>query len=369
MNKKASIPAAMPTLDPPEQPRSKPQPRWYRRLALNLGLGAEEKLRDTLTRAIEDQSDGAQEFSTQERLMLLNTLRFGGLRVSDVMVPRVDVVAISEDASAAGLLRLFSEAGHSRIPVYRETLDDPQGMVHIKDLMSWIAKSASRGPANGGADGLHLQEVDMTAPISSIGIVREVLFVPPSMPAVDLLLRMQTTHIHLALVVDEYGGTDGLVSIEDLVEEIVGDIEDEHDIDEIPPIRRDAHGLVASARTPLEDIERDLDLKLCDPETDEDVDTLGGLLFAMAGRVPPRGHVIHHPSGVDFEILEATPRRIGKVRIIRRPNGGGSHDHDAQGNGETAGHGSRPNGSEPRVRQGEGDGKPPARPLPDAEAA
>lgn len=328
----------MSTPETPDHSRHK-QPRWYQRVAVNLGLAPEENLRDTLERAIQDQSNGTDVFSQQERTMLLNTLRFGGLRVSDVMVPRVDVVAVSQDATVAALLRLFAEAGHSRIPVYSESLDDPLGMIHIKDLMAWITQGATAAgevrAENGGeasSNGLELQCVNVGATVASAGLVREVLFVPPSMPVVDLLLRMQATHIHLALVVDEHGGTDGLVSIEDLVEEIVGDIEDEHDIDEIPPIRRDGAGLIASARTPIEDIERGLGLKLSgDKEGEEEVDTLGGLLFAMAGRVPPRGEIIKHPSGVDFEILEASARRINKVRIIRRPDGDGTGGSGEEG--------------------------------------
>lgn len=350
--------------NPEQQIRSRPPSRWFQRMAANLGLLPGESPRELIERAVEDHANGGGGFSPQERTMLLNTLRFGALRVSDVMVPRAEVIAIESEASITALLRLFAEAGHSRIPIYRESLDDPLGMVHIKDLMTWMTQQAAapresttpHNPANdemqlpvnlnGSADRtseeLQLQCVDMSATVSSIGIMREVLFVPPSMPVVDLLLRMQSEHIHLALVVDEFGGTDGLVSIEDLVEEIVGNIEDEHDYDDIPPIRRDAHGLIASARTPIENIERDLGVSLCDPGSVEELDTLGGLLFAMAGRVPPRGEVIRHPAGVAFEILDASPRRINKVRIVSCPDGGGTgvkllEDLRQQAPGETGG--------------------------------
>jgi CBS domain containing-hemolysin-like protein len=310
---------AMSSLESPDPTQPKPHPRWYQRVAAGLGLGSGESLRQTLERAIEEPTQANGDFSPQERTMLLNTLRFGALRVSDVMVPRADIVAVAEDEPVAELLKLFAEAGHSRLPVYRESLDDPLGMVHIKDLTAWLAAQATLSPKTNGSGessgGLELGKVDMSAAIAEAGIRREVLFVPPSMPVVDLLLRMQATHIHLAIVVDEFGGTDGLVSIEDLVEEIVGDIEDEHDIDELPPIRREGSTLIASARTPIEDVERALGVNLLDAETEDEGDTLGGLLFAMAGRIPPKGQVIAHPAGVNFQILEATPRRINRVRI------------------------------------------------------
>jgi CBS domain containing-hemolysin-like protein len=182
--------------------------------------------------------------------------------------------------------------------------------------MSWITTEAEGGDGKA----LDLGRVDPKRDVASIGITRDILYVPASMPAIDLLLRMQKLRIHLALVVDEYGGTDGLVSIEDLVEEVVGEIADEHDEEAQPLIRRDPRlGLVADARMPVEDLEQHLGLKLVGEEENGDIDTLGGLVFALAGRIPAKGERAAHPSGVEFEVLEANPRRIKKVRIHLPP--------------------------------------------------
>jgi CBS domain containing-hemolysin-like protein len=184
-------------------------------------------------------------------------------------------------------------------------------MIHIRDLMSWITTAAERSTAT-----LDLAAVDLGKTVGAINIIREILYVPPSMPVLDLLLRMQLSQRHLALVVDEYGGTDGLVSIEDLVEEIVGEIDDEHDVAEEPLIREDArHGLIADARTPIETIEQRIGVDLVSPEQEEDIDTIGGLVFALAGRIPARGERVRHLSGVEFEVLDADPRLIKKLRI------------------------------------------------------
>jgi CBS domain containing-hemolysin-like protein len=226
------------------------------------------------------------------------------------MVPRADIIAVDDTVSVAELMDVFRQAEHSRVPVYHETLDDPRGMVHIRDLMSWIT---SEGTFN-------LAKVDLARSIASISILREILYVPGSMSALDLLLKMQTTRLHLALVVDEYGGTDGLVSIEDLVEEVVGDIADEHDVEDEPLIKSDPRlGLVADARTPISDLEKHLGLELASEEQEEEVDTLGGLVFAIAGRIPARGELVRHPSGIEFEVLDADPRRIKKLRIHLPP--------------------------------------------------
>ncbi|MBI3676388.1 MAG: HlyC/CorC family transporter [Proteobacteria bacterium] len=201
---------------------------------------------------------------------------------------------------------LFREAQHSRLPVYRETLDDPTGLVHIKDVLAHL-ESGNEGAA---------RWPDMPA----AKIKRDILFVPPSMPTLDLLLKMQATHSHLALVIDEYGGTDGLVSIEDLVEEIVGDIDDEHDVDETPHIRRQPNGSYdVDARIDLEDFKAQTGVELKPEDPEEDVNTLAGLVVSLLGRVPLRGEIVHHPSGFEFEILEADPRRVKKLRIRRTP--------------------------------------------------
>ncbi len=281
----------------------------------------------------------AAAFSTEEREMLRRLLRFGGLRVDDIMVPRADIIALEESDTLADLLRTFGEAGVSRIPLYNETLDDPRGMIHVKDLFGWLTREAAADAVKtpiavvkDGADGQKSDEkpaapasmkldfgtVDLSKPITSAKLRRPVLYVPPSMPATNLLIRMQSTRIHMALVVDEYGGTDGLVTIEDLVEQIVGDIEDEHDVTEAAYIVDDPKlGLIASARTPVRQLEEHLGVKLLKPDEEEDIDTLGGLMFSLLGRVPVRGELVRHPSGIELEVLDADARRLKKVKIHR----------------------------------------------------
>ena len=262
-------------------------------------------IRESLEEMIEESDRGPQELSAQERRMLGNLLNFGELKVSDVMVPRPDIVAVEEQTSVADLFAMFREAQHSRLPVYRETLDDPLGMIHIKDVVGAIETAA------GG--GLKWPDIAITK------LKRDILFVPGAMPALDLLLKMQATRIHLALVVDEYGGTDGLVSIEDLVEEIVGDIDDEHDVEESPEIVVRPDGVyVADARVSLDDFKDRTGIDLTGIDTEEDVDTLGGVVTAALGRVPVRGEMVSH-AGLDFEIVEADPRRVKRLRIRPRP--------------------------------------------------
>jgi len=308
-------------------------------VAQRLGFDSEANLRTRLERALKGETREAQCFERQERTWLLNTLRFGGLRVEDVMVPRADIVAIDENAPLSELVALFRDAGHSRVPVYRDSLDAPTGMIHIKDLLCWIADQALSSPqAEAGEQGggeepagrrtaaLDLPTVDLSVSIASALIIRDVLYVPPSMPVVSLLLRMQGAPVHLALVVDEYGGTDGLVTIENLIEEIVGDIEDEHDTNGDTEIRETQGGLVAAARTPIEDLSEHLGgMELVAPEHEDEVDTLGGLVFTLLGRVPLRGEMVPHPSGIEFEVLEADPRRIKKLRIHLNKPGGARH--------------------------------------------
>jgi CBS domain containing-hemolysin-like protein len=263
--------------------------------------------------------------------MLLRTMRFGVLKVEDVMVPRADIIAVDESESILELMKTFDAAGVSRIPLFRGTLDDPRGMVHVKDLLRWLMGDATGRPAGDGHGPAAVRpvqparaampapdfsRVDLSTPIASAKLRRPMIFVPPSMPAANLLIRMQSTHIHMALVVDEYGGTDGLVTIEDLVEQIVGDIEDEHDEAEAANIVKDPKlGLMTIARTPVHQLEEYLGLKLLTPEEESDIDTVGGLVFSLLGRVPVRGEVIRHPSGVEFEVLDADPRRVKKLRV------------------------------------------------------
>ncbi len=315
-------------------PQLKPDPAsgttWLARLRERLGFEAADKraIRDVLDKALREEGQGGQVLAPQQRDMLLRILRFGELRVIDVMVPRADINAVDEQAPLAELVQVFQQAGHSRIPLFRETLDDLRGMVHIKDLVGWLVEQSSTGPIEAAAAahaetpmhfaGIDLTRADLSQQIMNTKIRRQVLYVPPSMPALNLFLRMQSTRIHLAMVVDEYGGTDGLVSIEDLVEQIVGEIEDEHD-DEEDLVQGDGEtGFIALARTPISDLEQRMGFKLVtDPQEAEDFDTLGGLVVALIGRVPVRGELIHHPSGLEFEILDADPRRIKKLRIHR----------------------------------------------------
>jgi CBS domain containing-hemolysin-like protein len=286
-------------------------------------------------------SESAQ---AEARSMMVNLLEFASMRVDDVMVPRVDIVSIDESASLHALMQRFAEASHSRLPVYRETLDDLIGMVHIKDLVSWMIKSSAqkkrRRPAKASdqdagppPEKISLKSADLSRTVKQAGIVRDLLFVPPSMPVSDLLVKMQATHLHMAIVVDEYGGTDGLVTIEDLVEVIVGDIADEHDTGEERMIRDLGKGVyVADARVSIEEVESLLGRPLLPEEQQEEADTLGGLIFAMLGRVPVRGELVRHPSGVEFEVAESDPRRVKKIRI-----------HTLSGNGAPAGEsGARP---------------------------
>jgi CBS domain containing-hemolysin-like protein len=297
---------------PVAQPAEDDEPSWLERLLARFGLGEEPDLREVIEDALARSSGGGDSFSAQERGMLLNILRFGKLTVEDVMVPRADIIAVDEQITIDELMRVFRQAEHSRLPVYHETLDDPRGMIHIRDLMSWITTAAE---SSEGAD-LHLGAVDLKRSVGAINITREILYVPGSMTVLDLLLRMQLSRRHLALVVDEYGGTDGLVSIEDLIEQVVGEIEDEHDVADEPLIKEDPRlGLVADARMPVEDLEQHLGLELVSPEQEEDIDTLGGLVFSLAGRIPARGELVRHPNGIEFEVLDADPRRIKKLRI------------------------------------------------------
>jgi CBS domain containing-hemolysin-like protein len=299
---------------PPEEARPDEEASWFERLLQTFGLGEEPDLRELIEDALARSKSDT--LSTQERSMLRRILQFGTLTVEDVMVPRADIIAVDDTVSVAELMDVFRQAEHSRVPVYHETLDDPRGMVHIRDLMSWITSEAKADQEGT----LNLAKVDLARRIASINILREILYVPGSMSVLDLLLKMQTTRLHLALVVDEYGGTDGLVSIEDLVEEVVGDIADEHDVEDEPLIKSDPRlGLVADARTPISDLEKYLALELASEEQEEEVDTLGGLVFAIAGRIPARGELVRHPSGIEFEVLDADPRRIKKLRIHLPP--------------------------------------------------
>ncbi|MEM5581629.1 hemolysin family protein [Roseibium sp. AS2] len=300
-----------------------------------------ENLEDELAR-----EGGDAAFSPEERMLLGNILRLRELRVDDVMIPRADIDSVDQDTSLSRVMELFQNSGHSRMPVYEDTLDDPRGMVHIKDLMAFIAEQAAarrtttavdnNAPTTAGSSSsgsgsarnghnqpaLDLSCVDLSVTLKETDLVRNLLFVPPSMPATDLMAKMQADRIQMALVIDEYGGTDGLVSLEDLVEEVVGDIEDEHDEDEEAMLVADGEGIwIADPRLPLEDLDEVLGTRLTDGEISEDVDTLGGLLYVSVGRVPVRGELLFVPDempGFEFEVMDADPRRIKRLKIRRR---------------------------------------------------
>ena len=251
-------------------------------------------MRESLEEVIEECERESPALSAQERVMLANLLRFGELKVRDVMVPRAEIVAVDENIGLADLLMLF-----------RESLDDPTGLIHVKDVLGLLQPEAS------GAYCL--------SPNARITALRRpILFAPPSMRALDLLLKMQASHTHLALVIDEYGGTDGLVSIEDIIEEIVGDIADEHD-EVATELKRDGDAYLADARMDLDDFKlqtgHDFRLEDGEDEVERGIDSLGGLVVSLLGRVPQRGEIIAHPDGSEFQVLEADPRRVRKLRV------------------------------------------------------
>ncbi|MBL4597146.1 MAG: HlyC/CorC family transporter [Robiginitomaculum sp.] len=256
-----------------------------------------------LSRSFRGSNTHLPELDEAAQELVDNAVAFDQVRIEDIMVPLADVKAVDIDCSLTDLAQAFIDAGHSRLPVYRGNLDDPIGMVHIKDLLPVLL----RGKAANTED----------ASINLQSIARDVLFVPPSMDAGDLLVRMQKTRVHMALVVDEYGGTDGLVTLEDLIEQIVGDIEDEHDTDTITLRKTGPDCWEASARLPITQLEASTGAKFRSPNDEDEVDTLGGLVFTLSGRVPAAGEILRHKAGFEFEIKRADPRRIITL-IVRR---------------------------------------------------
>lgn len=297
----------------------------------------EHSLREDLTDALAAEGAGTA-FSPEERAMLHNILRLREMRVEDVMVPRADIQAVDLSTTLGELMVLFEESGHSRMPVYDDTLDDPRGMIHIRDLVAHFTKQARgkrRSSRNGAAKAANgstaakkertakvgspdLGRVDLNKTVQEAGLIRDVLFVPPSMLASDLMQRMQATRTQMALVIDEYGGTDGLASLEDIIETVFGDIEDEHD-DEADMVSRTSEDVfVADARAELEDIAKVVGSDFVVGDKGEDVDTLGGLIFSTLGRIPARGEVVQALPNFEFHVLDADPRRIRRVRLVRR---------------------------------------------------
>ncbi|MDV3458177.1 hemolysin family protein [Sphingomonas sp. HF-S4] len=273
---------------------------WRGIRTLLFGDDQEETLRDRIEDAIDEHEGGtgrapAGDLAPIERQMLKNLLHFGERDAGDVGVPRADIIAVEETTSFSALVQLFAEAGHSRLPVYRDELDTIIGMVHIKDVFAILATGSPE-------------------PETIAGLIRQPVYVPQSMGALDLLAQMRANRTHLAIVVDEYSGTEGLITIEDLIEEIVGEIEDEHD--EAPTallVPIDGGGWDADARAELEDVAETIDERLGDVE--EDVDTLGGLAFVLAGHVPAPGECLPHPSGWTLEVTAGDSRKVTRLRL------------------------------------------------------
>lgn len=291
----------------------------FTRLRETLKRRGKSTIRAELTEALEEFGTTLPgSFSPSERALLQNVLKLRELRVDDVMVPRADIDAVDADDTLADLIMCFRNAGHSRLPVYEDTLDNIVGFVHIKDALQCITEETPIDPdAAKPKTPVKMVSSALRRRIGAEKMVRTVLFVPPSMPVQDLLQQMQATRLHMAIVVDEYGGTDGLVSIEDLLESVVGDIEDEHDEDDGPLVRKTDEGtFIADARVELPELRDELGPDFDPGEHIEEVDTLGGLLFSLEGRVPVRGEVITRFKGFEFEVLAADARRIRRVRII-----------------------------------------------------
>ena len=297
---------------------------WFTRTFRALFGFKPSTIRADLKDVLDAMTPGESGFSPEESRMLKNILSLRERRAGDVMVPRADIVAVQQDIQIGELVKVFEGAGHSRLVAYNDTLDDPVGMVHIRDLIAFMTARAAVDPEKNAKRkkplpaGLDFKAIDLAMPLSVAKIVREILFVPPSARVIDLLARMQAKQIHLALVVDEYGGTDGIVSIEDIVEQIVGEIADEHDEDETADVERQPDGsYVADARAKIEDVVgivgHDFDIG----DAAEEIDTLGGYLVTRAGRLPLRGELIPGPGLFEFEVLDADPRRVKRVRIRR----------------------------------------------------
>lgn len=270
------------------------------RIFLREKLGSAAAVEEALRAREED----GETMEVAQKDMILRAARFDQLKVADVMRPRAEIVAIEAGATLGEAARVFSESQHSRLPVYGETLDDPQGFVHVRDVMALLAPRADGESRATFADR------------NLMRIKRDILFVPSSMTLATLFLKMQSSRIHLALVVDEYGGTDGLVSMEDLVEQIVGAIEDEHDV-EAALIQERMGVFEADGRAPIDQLEAALGGSLALPDHEDDFDTAAGMAVALAGRLPQRGEILHHPAGFDVEIIDADPRRVKRVRLKR----------------------------------------------------
>lgn len=336
---------------------TQPAQNWFMRVTQGwLSRLTNTSLRSQMEGALAHDEGGDEAFSAEEKAMLRNILAMRELRVDDVMVPRADIDAVEDEITLGALLAIYQDVGHSRLPVYRETLDDPIGMVHIKDVVELMTKEccigslATNNDIKDSAEALELLDVtaeqiresdvdgnplpkrsnhpqtlanvDLERPLRELGVIRDILFVPPSMPAMDLMASMRAARTQMALVIDEYGGTDGLVSLEDVVETVVGDIEDEHDDEDEVYIASAGNNLfIADAKADLEEVIQTIGmpLPLDEDESMEEVDTLGGFIFTHIGRIPVRGELIAVSDGLEFEIMEADRRRIRRVKIRLKP--------------------------------------------------
>jgi CBS domain containing-hemolysin-like protein len=307
---------------PPESVPAPERAGLFKRLAVRMRGRSTAKLREDLTASL-GEGEG---FTDSERAMLNNILRLREVRVEDVLIPRSDIMSVEISTPLGELLELFESSGHSRMPVYSESLDDPRGMVHIKDIVTHVTRTATAKKSAKSAAAkkseplaaIDLSKVDLKKTIAELNLMRKVLFVPHSMPAAELMTRMRDSRIQMALVIDEYGGTDGLVSLEDLVEMVVGNIEDEHDDEEVMITDSGDGVFIVDARAELDEVARVVGEDFVVGELGEEVDTLGGLITAVIGRVPPRGEVVQAVEGYEFHVMEADPRRVRKVRIVQK---------------------------------------------------
>ena len=254
-----------------------------------------KNIKEDLETVLDSKSKNIDGISKQERIMLMNILKIDQILARDIMIPRAEIIAVDENISFSKVIKIFVEGAHSRIPIFREQLDNITGILHIKDLVKYQTE-------NNNKDNF------------IIDIKKEILHIPPSMPVLDLLIKMQLTRLHMGVVIDEYGGVDGLITIEDVIEEITGEIEDEHDGENIEMfIKLGTNVFESNARLPIEELEKISQIKLIEEE--EDTDTIGGLVVSIAGRVPQRGEIIKHDSGMTFTIIDADPRRIKTIKI------------------------------------------------------
>ena len=278
---------------------------WLSRLRTWLGRTRKEReveasFREAIEELIEER-ETEEPIAPDERALIANVLKLRTLTARDVMVPRSDIDAVEIDTSVVDLVKHMTASGHSRVPVYRGTLDDVLGMVHIKDVLTSVTEGKQ---------------------VTLRRLLRKVLFVSPAARTMDMLIEMRAAKTHMALVVDEFGGVDGLVTIEDLIEQIVGEIDDEHDETETPKLERKPDGaVVADARASIEEFEREVGAVLS-PEERQNTDTLAGLVTWLAGHLPVRGEVIRHPSGLEFEVVEADARRVKRIRVLKAPTAG-----------------------------------------------